>query len=197
MKRMAVLSTFINAEIFLAEIEHHIFVFLGGSTDSLSWTPTEETVLRVEKKWAGAIGIPLQRGGQLIERRWRRHRWRRRRGCWGRWPQRVILLWRFNMIFWNDIECYDHKKKVIKGYVIFKVILSVLPIETRKIARWKKLYIVNKKFYVRIRRTINLFRVVLWNGIKYHYYSLIYQSLFSSLILFLFVSVFFSSETLE
>jgi hypothetical protein len=78
MKRMAVLTTFINAEIFLAEIEHHIFVF-WGSTDSLSWTPTEETVLRVEKKWAGAIGIPLQRGGQLIERRWRRHRWRRRR----------------------------------------------------------------------------------------------------------------------
>ena len=37
-----------------------------GSTDSLSWTPTEETVLRVEKKWAGAIGIPLQRGGQLL-----------------------------------------------------------------------------------------------------------------------------------
>ena len=37
-----------------------------GSTDSLSWTPTEETVLRVEKKWAGAIGIPLHRGGQLL-----------------------------------------------------------------------------------------------------------------------------------
>ena len=52
---------FINA----VEIEHHIFVFLG-STDSLSWTPTEETVLRVEKKWAGAIGIPLHRGGQQL-----------------------------------------------------------------------------------------------------------------------------------
>ena len=40
-----------------------VLCFGASSTDSLSWTSTEETI---EKKWAGAIGIPLHCGGQLL-----------------------------------------------------------------------------------------------------------------------------------